>query len=399
MMLTETAKQDPRDLPRPRPHARTGWLSSVSTATLRETSSLTLCDPLGYLDFLGLMARARLVLTDSGGIQEETTVLGVPCLTLRKNTERPVTIWEGTNRLVDPEDVGAILAAARRDPLRADAGLSPARVLGWARGGSDRRGCGGVEAELANTRNGVFWLEARGGISARPSVGDRPTTSGTGALSALLNSTLARLMARTTAGKRLLDVYALRPYLENRGWLRSRQEGLPVDRDGNCLPWYTYSMISFLSDRVKPDMHVFEYGSGYSTLWWSQRVSHVTSCEHDRAWHDLIAARTPSNVDYIYCALDTDGAYCRVATPFKSEFDCIVIDGRDRVNCAKQCLGALKDSGVIIWDNAERERYEEGYAFLREHGFRRIDFWGLVAILAGESCTSVFYRDANCLGI
>jgi len=54
---------------------------------------------LGYLDFLGLLARASVVLTDSGGIQEETTVLGIPCLTLRDNTERPVTIECGTNRL------------------------------------------------------------------------------------------------------------------------------------------------------------------------------------------------------------------------------------------------------------------------------------------------------------
>jgi UDP-N-acetylglucosamine 2-epimerase (non-hydrolysing) len=60
---------------------------------------LRLVDPLGYLDFLKLMKHARLVLTDSGGIQEETTVLGVPCLTIRENTERPVTIREGTNRL------------------------------------------------------------------------------------------------------------------------------------------------------------------------------------------------------------------------------------------------------------------------------------------------------------
>ena len=61
--------------------------------------------PLGYLDFLALMSGAGLVLTDSGGIQEETTILGIPCLTLRKNTERPVTITEGTNKLVgnDPE--------------------------------------------------------------------------------------------------------------------------------------------------------------------------------------------------------------------------------------------------------------------------------------------------------
>ena len=61
--------------------------------------NLRLCEPLPYLTFLGLMARARLVLTDSGGIQEETTALGVPCLTLRHNTERPITITHGTNRL------------------------------------------------------------------------------------------------------------------------------------------------------------------------------------------------------------------------------------------------------------------------------------------------------------
>jgi UDP-N-acetylglucosamine 2-epimerase (non-hydrolysing) len=66
----------------------------------------------GYLDFIALEASARLVLTDSGGVQEETTVLGVPCLTLRDNTERPVTVSEGTNQLVgrDPE---RIVKAAR----------------------------------------------------------------------------------------------------------------------------------------------------------------------------------------------------------------------------------------------------------------------------------------------
>jgi UDP-N-acetylglucosamine 2-epimerase (non-hydrolysing) len=64
-------------------------------------------EPLGYLAFLGLMARARMVLTDSGGIQEETTVLHVPCLTLRENTERPITCELGTNILAgtDPTDI------------------------------------------------------------------------------------------------------------------------------------------------------------------------------------------------------------------------------------------------------------------------------------------------------
>jgi len=63
-------------------------------------SNLMLLEPMGYVDFLCLMSNAGLVLTDSGGIQEETTILGVPCMTLRESTERPVTITEGTNRLV-----------------------------------------------------------------------------------------------------------------------------------------------------------------------------------------------------------------------------------------------------------------------------------------------------------
>lgn len=74
---------------------------------------VTYLDPLGYLDFIALISRARLVLTDSGGVQEETTILGVPCLTLRKTTERPVTVTHGTNRVIGtaPEK---ILAEALR---------------------------------------------------------------------------------------------------------------------------------------------------------------------------------------------------------------------------------------------------------------------------------------------
>ena len=83
-----------------------------------DLSTITVCDPLGYLDFMALMSGARLVLTDSGGIQEETTVLGVPCLTLRSNTERPITLTMGTNRLVgnDPEFVYKSAVEVLRDP-------------------------------------------------------------------------------------------------------------------------------------------------------------------------------------------------------------------------------------------------------------------------------------------
>jgi UDP-N-acetylglucosamine 2-epimerase (non-hydrolysing) len=78
---------------------------------LDAAEGVILAEPLGYLDFVGLLDGARLVLTDSGGIQEETTVLGVPCLTLRPSTERPVTVTEGTNTVVGT-DVPRMLQAA-----------------------------------------------------------------------------------------------------------------------------------------------------------------------------------------------------------------------------------------------------------------------------------------------
>jgi UDP-N-acetylglucosamine 2-epimerase (non-hydrolysing) len=82
-----------------------------------------LLDPLGYLDFIALLDSARLVITDSGGLQEESTFLGVPCLTVRPNTERPITIVSGTNRLV-PRGRDALVAAAREASDEQKAALS-----------------------------------------------------------------------------------------------------------------------------------------------------------------------------------------------------------------------------------------------------------------------------------
>ena len=103
------------------PRTRPAVSRSATATALIDTNRLRLVDPLGYLDFIGLMERARVVLTDSGGIQEETTILGVPCLTLRENTERPVTITHGTNHLVGT-DTARIVAAweeVKTKPTRA----------------------------------------------------------------------------------------------------------------------------------------------------------------------------------------------------------------------------------------------------------------------------------------
>lgn len=89
----------------------------LSAAGLLDHPRVLVIEPLGYLDFMSLVDGAQAVITDSGGVQEETTVLGIPCLTLRPNTERPITISDGTNELVTtgslPDRVSAVLAAGR----------------------------------------------------------------------------------------------------------------------------------------------------------------------------------------------------------------------------------------------------------------------------------------------
>ena len=82
------------------PRTKKNLLKFVSSKDLKAMKNLILLDPLGYIDFLQLTMNAKFVITDSGGVQEETTVLGIPCLTVRKNTERPVTVTVGTNILV-----------------------------------------------------------------------------------------------------------------------------------------------------------------------------------------------------------------------------------------------------------------------------------------------------------
>jgi UDP-N-acetylglucosamine 2-epimerase (non-hydrolysing) len=86
---------------------------AFESAGLRTGARLRVVEPLGYREFVALMEGARLVITDSGGIQEETTVLGTPCLTIRSTTERPITVTQGTNRLVG-NDPGTIVSAAHR---------------------------------------------------------------------------------------------------------------------------------------------------------------------------------------------------------------------------------------------------------------------------------------------
>ncbi|HWS44465.1 MAG TPA: UDP-N-acetylglucosamine 2-epimerase (non-hydrolyzing) [Acidimicrobiia bacterium] len=131
-------------------HPRTR--ATIETSGLGDaTGWIRFLEPLGYLEFLCLEAGAAIVLTDSGGIQEETTVLGVPCLTLRDNTERPITVTEGTNHLVgtDPDTIRSVAARVITEPV------APRRPELW-----DGHTASRIAAVLAKGTPEVIWTHA-----------------------------------------------------------------------------------------------------------------------------------------------------------------------------------------------------------------------------------------------
>lgn len=219
----------------------------------------------------------------------------------------------------------------------------------------------------------------------------------------MIKSIIKKIANKNEVTSKLVSLYPLiqkNSYLNRVGWFESFRQRMPCDSNNLALPWITYSAIAFLKKRINKEMHVFEYGSGNSTIWWSSKVFKIVSCEHDREWYSRLKSKLAAdNVEYLYHDLVPGGDYSKAILKYKDTFDIVVIDGRDRVNCAKNSIPAMKSSGVIIWDNSDRERYTEGYNFLVANGFRRLDFSGMGPIHIYGWSTSVFYRSNNCLGI
>lgn len=192
----------------------------------------------------------------------------------------------------------------------------------------------------------------------------------------------------------------LRPYFTQNGWVLSREKCAPQTASGEPLPWLTYPAIRFLEPRIRKTLTVFEWGSGNSTRWWSSRVRVIASCEHNKGWYDRMKGLSVvGKIGFSFRPLTDRDAYCHAIAETEWQFDVAVIDGRERVNCSRWAVHHLSGEGVIIWDNTERERYSQGLNNLESIGFRRLDFWGLGPINTDEWCTSIFYRNNNCLRI
>jgi hypothetical protein len=188
-------------------------------------------------------------------------------------------------------------------------------------------------------------------------------------------------------------------YLHLSGWMQSQKERRPIDQNGNPIPWMNFPVVRILQERLTKDLNLFEFGSGYSTLFYAKKVRAVTSVEYDEKWLNIIKSQVPDNVNIIFKREDVDGDYCRAIGETGDRYDVVIVDGRDRVNCIKQSISALSVKGVILLDDSQRERYQEGIDFAKSKGFKALNLEGLKATGTEVDRTTIFYREGNCFEI
>ena len=186
-------------------------------------------------------------------------------------------------------------------------------------------------------------------------------------------------------------------HLKKMGWFESFKNQLSINDKFEPIPWWSYSATYFIEKKLTRDMVAFEYGCGASTIWLSKYIKKIISVEHDQAWYEQIRKKLPANVSLVYKSLE-DG-YPSEIIKHHYKFDLISIDGRMRNECVLHALSCLTDGGVIIWDNAERDDYIDGYDHLTKNGFKRLDFYSMGPINTYSWMTSIFYRTNNCFNI
>lgn len=199
--------------------------------------------------------------------------------------------------------------------------------------------------------------------------------------------------------KGLTLLYQSNSYLVTSGLMHTYRRGHPCKPDGSPLPWMNYNVIALLEARLRPEMALFEFGSGFSTLFYARLVGRVVSVEHNQAWFGRVSEMVGPNVRLIHQPLDSSGNYPRQANLTGETYDVIIIDGRERVACAKNAWEALTPVGVILFDDTTRPEYREGCDFLQTKGMKRLDFEGIQPTGFELQRTSIFYRTGNCLDI
>jgi SAM-dependent methyltransferase len=227
-----------------------------------------------------------------------------------------------------------------------------------------------------------------------------------------------------------------------KSWENSLLEGLSVDENNQEIPWYSYDSIKFLENFLQKNHHVFEYGCGASTLFFSKRVKYLTGIETDITWLKIIEKKIiekkfliDNNISEIlsnksYSLLSSnhndnfkdyssiknkyfykkflnddhqidlyynknamiDDNYPNFCNNFLEKFDVIIIDSKKRFPCSVNAIKSLKPNGIIILDDSQRDNYRKIFNFFLENNFKKIDFIGIASGQLSIKNTTIFYK-------
>ena len=179
---------------------------------------------------------------------------------------------------------------------------------------------------------------------------------------------------------------------------RTLEEQVCLDKDGCPIPWYTYPAIEYLEQFDFSDKDIFEYGCGYSSLFWASRARTVTSVEDTPEWYEKwLNEFTQAGISL---RLRDESEYANTIREDMKMYDVIIIDGKRRKECAQTALSRLKTGGLIILDDSDRtnksDEYAAAIATLKQAGLLQVDFYGFCPMDCFTKATSLFFhRDFN----
>jgi hypothetical protein len=176
------------------------------------------------------------------------------------------------------------------------------------------------------------------------------------------------------------------------GQYKTIKNNKPIDKNNEEIPWYTYPAIEYLNHLDFSEKSIFEWGSGYSSVYWARNAKEVISIESDNIWYKEVLKLKKNNqtIEFIIDKKE----YLDSILKFDKKFDVIVIDDRFRNDCVENAVFSLKDNGFIILDNSDW--FNEAIVKLRSKGFIQVDFHGFGPINDYTWTTSIFFNKEFC---
>jgi hypothetical protein len=192
-------------------------------------------------------------------------------------------------------------------------------------------------------------------------------------LRAGLRNYMQRLVNEALAAEATTAISPTQVILEHsHGHGRTLETRLPVAADGSPLPWYTYPAIEYFNQLDASGLHIFEYGSGNSSLYWARKGAKVWCVEHDPEWYEKMRSRALQICDISLCG--SRETYAAAIAETGLTFDIVIIDGVWRNQAADAALAHLREHGLVILDNSDW--YTDVAEYLRSHGLFQLDFNG-----------------------